>query len=70
MKSRRVFKLVLGVALIVSLSTAIFAAQYPTKPINFLIPFGIGGAADVSGRAIAAAVEEILGQPVVPQNKP
>lgn len=70
MKNRKVIKLVLGMVLVLSLSTALFAAQYPTKPINFLIPFGIGGAADVSGRAIAAAAEAVLGQPVVPQNKP
>ncbi|HHT49790.1 MAG TPA: tripartite tricarboxylate transporter substrate binding protein [Firmicutes bacterium] len=67
---RKVVKLVIGLVLVLSLSAALFAANYPTKPINFLIPFGIGGAADVSGRAIAAAAEEILGQPVVPQNKP
>ncbi len=71
MKSRKTVSLVLGLVLILSLSlSSLAAASYPSKPITFLIPFGIGGAADVSGRAIAAAAEEILGQPVVPQNMP
>lgn len=70
MRSTKVISLVLALVLILGMSFTIVAASYPTKPITFLIPFGIGGAADVSGRAIAAAAEEILGQPVVPQNKP
>ncbi len=56
--------------LLVGLTMVGFAADYPTKPIEFVIPFGVGGGADVSGRTIAAAAEEFLGQPVVPQNKP
>lgn len=55
----------------VSLSLlAAHAAEYPTKPIQFIIPWKAGGSADVEGRVIAAAAEKILGQPVVPVNKP
>ena len=44
--------------------------EYPSKPINFLIPFGAGGSADVMGRALATGAEKSLGQPIVPINKP
>lgn len=44
--------------------------EYPTKAINFLIPFGVGGSADLMGRALAGAAEKGLGEPVVPVNKP
>jgi tripartite-type tricarboxylate transporter receptor subunit TctC len=44
--------------------------DYPSKPINFLIPFGAGGSADLMGRALANGAETYLGQPIVPINKP
>jgi tripartite-type tricarboxylate transporter receptor subunit TctC len=44
--------------------------EYPSKPINFLIPFGAGGSADVMGRTLATGTEPYLGQPIVPINKP
>ncbi len=49
---------------------AAHAADFPTKPINFVVPFGPGGTADIQARMLAKAVEPILGQPVVVVNKP
>ena len=46
------------------------AFEYPVDSIDFLIPFGAGGSADVMGRALASAAEKVLGEPVVPINKP
>ncbi len=46
------------------------AAAYPTKPAEFLIPFGAGGSADVMGRILVQAGEKYFGQPFVPVNKP
>ena len=45
-------------------------AEWPEKSIEFVIPFGAGGGADIEGRLIAKAVSKELGQPVVPVNKP
>ena len=45
-------------------------AEWPEKPIQFIIPFGAGGGADIEGRLIAKAMSSVLGQPVVPVNKP
>jgi tripartite-type tricarboxylate transporter receptor subunit TctC len=48
------------------------AAQenYPARPVNMVVPFPPGGVADQSGRPLASAMERILGQPVVVNNKP
>lgn len=57
-------------SLLVGLVPGALAAEFPAKPIEFIIPFGAGGSADIEGRIIAKAAEKILGQPVVPINKP
>jgi tripartite-type tricarboxylate transporter receptor subunit TctC len=46
------------------------AEEYPKKAINFLIPFGAGGSADIMGRALANGTENYLGKPIVPINRP
>ena len=46
------------------------AAEYPEKPIEFVIPFGAGGGADIEGRVLAKEMSKALGVPVVPVNKP
>lgn len=54
--------------------TALFAspavAEFPEKPIEFVIPFGAGGGADIEGRLLAKEMSKVLGVPVVPINKP
>jgi len=44
-------------------------AVYPDRPITLLVGFAPGGSMDMSARALAKAVEKILGQPVVIENK-
>jgi tripartite-type tricarboxylate transporter receptor subunit TctC len=43
--------------------------DYPTKPITYYIPFGVGGGSDLSSRAIMEAAAKHLGQPFVPINR-
>ncbi len=45
-------------------------AEYPDKPIEFVIPFGAGGGADIEGRLLAKEMGKILGVSLVPVNKP
>ena len=44
--------------------------DYPTKPINLLIPFSAGGSTDVCVRALIEGTNKHLKQPLVPVNKP
>lgn len=44
--------------------------DYPTKPVNFIIPHGAGGTTDLTYRAFINAASKYLGQPIVPINKP
>lgn len=45
-------------------------AAFPEKAIQFIIPFGAGGSADIEGRLLADEMSKVLGVPVVPVNKP
>jgi tripartite-type tricarboxylate transporter receptor subunit TctC len=44
------------------------AADWPSKPIKFVIPFGAGGGADIEGRLLAREMGKILGVKLVPVN--
>ncbi|HXI36190.1 MAG TPA: tripartite tricarboxylate transporter substrate binding protein [Burkholderiales bacterium] len=60
-----------ALGLLISLSCAGAAAQsYPTHPVKIVVPYGVGGSADVYARLLGAKLQESLGQAVVIENKP
>jgi tripartite-type tricarboxylate transporter receptor subunit TctC len=58
-------------ALLALLFTPVMAlAQYPAKPVHMIIPFAPGGASDFVGRIMQPKLAELLGQPIIIENKP
>lgn len=43
---------------------------YPNRPVHFLVPFTVGGSADIVARTIAQNLSDELGQQVVVDNRP
>lgn len=46
------------------------AQSWPTKPVKVVVPFGAGGVADLTARAVADQLQTQIGRPVIIDNKP
>jgi tripartite-type tricarboxylate transporter receptor subunit TctC len=55
---------------VTNLAQAQTAATFPSKPLKIVVPFGAGGIADLTARTVGTKMAELLGQPVVVENKP
>ena len=63
------FKSILAAGAMVAGLTATAAfAEYPERPINMVIPYGAGGATDISARTIAEPLGNAVGKPLVMAN--
>lgn len=71
MRSRRMLIAVaaLSFALLAPVMTPALAQDWPTRPIRLVVGFGAGGGTDLAARIVAQPLQEILGQPVVVENK-
>ncbi|HXF79474.1 MAG TPA: tripartite tricarboxylate transporter substrate binding protein [Usitatibacter sp.] len=54
----------------VAAAAAVAHAEFPEKPVHFVVPFAPGGGADSLARAVGEGMSRYLGQPVVVDNKP
>ncbi|MFV0452552.1 MAG: Bug family tripartite tricarboxylate transporter substrate binding protein [Propioniciclava sp.] len=51
-------------------SAATSASNFPTKDLTLIVQAAAGGGSDLSSRALASALEPILGQSIIVENRP
>ncbi len=69
MQRTRLATLVALAATSLTLSTAVHAQAFPTKPVRLIVPFAAGGTTDIVARVVAPGLGAALGQQVVVENK-
>jgi tripartite-type tricarboxylate transporter receptor subunit TctC len=62
------FALLLGTLWLGGIDQA--SAQYPTRPVRWIVPYPAGGSTDILARIIGQALTERLGQQFVIENRP
>src|SRR5215470_4369839 len=61
---------VIALAVLLASASSAVAQEFPTKPIELVIPYGPGGSHDLTARAIASVAQQYLGQPLLVALKP
>jgi len=69
-QKKNIFTRLIMIFSLLSLGSLAMAAEFPTKPINLIVPWPAGGAGDIVGRTLAEVAKKELGQPIIVDNKP
>jgi tripartite-type tricarboxylate transporter receptor subunit TctC len=62
-------RLIVAIAALAAAVPLAHAADWPNRPIRFIVPFPAGGSTDVAARVVGDHLSRTLGQPVVVENK-
>jgi len=62
--------LTLVLSALLAFASPAFPADYPTHAIHLIVPYAPSGNADIMGRIVGQRLSEVLGQPVVIDNRP
>lgn len=66
---RTIAGLAVAVAVLGGVAAKSVADEYPSRPVTFVVGFGVGGSADRTARALAQFLPKELGQPVTVVNR-
>src|SRR3954454_21207060 len=72
MKTRRIVMKVLNLftaGVLAAFALHASAQTFPTKPVHVIISFTPGSSTDIVGRIVLQKLNEMWGQPVVPENR-
>jgi tripartite-type tricarboxylate transporter receptor subunit TctC len=59
----------LAFCLMLALSPAAMAQDYPTRTIKIIVPTGVGGITDLLARLVGKSISDQLGQPIIIDNR-
>ena len=65
---KKLVTLLVAVAATVGFVCSAWAADYPTKPITFVVPYSAGGSSDTLVRGMQPFLEKAMGGTIVPKN--
>ena len=66
----RVKAILLGLLVLLVAQPANAQGDYPNRPIRIVVGFAAGGGNDIFARLVGAKLSELIGQPVIIENKP
>lgn len=66
---KKIHLVLLALLMVLTAVAAANAQNYPTKPINLIVPFAPGGASDLVARIISPLLSKELGQQIVVDNR-
>lgn len=69
MPLRRIFFSLAALLATAMAAPAILAQEYPSKPLRIIVPFTPGGTVDAAARVVGRRLAEVIGQPVLIDNK-
>ncbi len=60
----------IAIALLCAVALPASAQTYPTRSVKIIVPFGVGGPADIYARFVGSRLGDVMGQPFVVENRP